>query len=110
MEKNGEVLKIFTIPQRFPCGPASSCCGPIGLTEEEVNFLVNTARKVFPGEIKVFNLLEEEVQMNNKQVVSLVSSLGWGCLPIISLDDKIVSIGMPSSEEELLETLKSNLT
>ncbi|MCM8766781.1 MAG: arsenic metallochaperone ArsD family protein [Candidatus Omnitrophica bacterium] len=109
MEKNGKVLKIFTIPQTFPCGPRSSCCGPIGLSDEEVNFLVNTAKKVFTGEIKVFNLMEEEVQINNKQVVSLVSSLGWGCLPIISLDDKIISLGMPSSEQELIETLKSNL-
>lgn len=109
MEKNNKQLKIFTVPQQFPCGPKSSCCGPIGLTEDEVNSLVNTVKKIFTGEIKVLNLLEKEVQKNNREVVSLVSSLGWGCLPIISLNNKIISVGKPSSDEELLETLKSNL-
>lgn len=109
MDKNNRVLKIFTLPQQFPCGPSSSCCGPIGLTEEEVDSLVSTVRKVFAGEIIVLNLIEKNVRENNKQVISLVASLGWGCLPIISLDSKIVSVGKPSSEQELLETLKSHL-
>lgn len=104
-----KTIKIFTVPQQFPCGPKSSCCGPIGLTEDEVNSLVNTVKKLFSGEIKVFNLMEKEIQKNNRETVSLVSSLGWGCLPIISLDSKIVSVGKPSSDKELLETLKSNL-
>lgn len=107
MSKNDKVLKIFTVPQQFPCGTQSSCCGPIGLTEDKVNSLVNTMKKVFDGEIKVFNLMEKEVQKNNREVVSLVASLGWGSLPIISLDSKIVSVGKPSSEQELLETLKT---
>lgn len=104
-----KVLKIFTVPKQFPCGPQSSCCGPIGLSEDEVNSLVNVVKKVFDGEIKVFNLMEKDVQKDNKQVVSLVVSLGWGCLPIISLDNKIISVGRPSNEQELLEALKSNL-
>lgn len=109
MDKNDKVLKIFTVPQQFPCGPQSSCCGPIGLTEEEVNSLVKSVKKVFDGDIEVFNLLEPQIQKNNREVVSLVSSLGWGCLPIISLDSKIISVGKPSSDKELLETLKSQL-
>lgn len=109
MENNSQVLKIFMIPQQFPCGVNSSCCGPIGLAEEEVNFLVNTAKKIFPGEIKVMNLLEKNIQKNNRNILALISSLGWGCLPIISLNDKIITIGKPTTEEEFLEVLKTYL-
>jgi hypothetical protein len=108
MDKNNKLLKIFTVPQQFPCGPQSSCCGPIGLTEEEVNSLVESVKKVFDGDIVVLNLLEPQIQKNNREVVSLVASLGWGCLPIISLDSKIVSVGKPSSDKELEDVLKSN--
>lgn len=101
-----KTIKIFTVPQQFPCGPKSSCCGPVGLSEEEVNSLVNTIKRIFDGEIKVFNLMEKDIQKNNRQVVSIIASFGWGCLPIISLNGEIVSVGKPSSEEELLQAIK----
>lgn len=34
MNKNDKVAKNFTMKQQFPCGPQSSCCGPIGQREE----------------------------------------------------------------------------
>ena len=29
MENNSKVIKIFTTKQESPCGPQSSCCGPV---------------------------------------------------------------------------------
>ncbi len=105
--KNNPVVKIFMIPQQFPCGPQSSCCGPIGLSDDEVNWLTNTIKKRYNVDIEVLNLLDKEVQKNNREVVSLVRALGWGCLPIISVDEKIVAVGMPTSEDNLLESLNA---
>ncbi|NPV71141.1 MAG: hypothetical protein HPY55_10945 [Firmicutes bacterium] len=37
MSTSSRTVRVFTMPQQFPCGPRSSCCGPIGQSEEEVN-------------------------------------------------------------------------
>jgi hypothetical protein len=41
MNEKNKVIKIFTMKQEFPCGPQSTCCGPVGQTEEEISELKN---------------------------------------------------------------------
>lgn len=41
MNDNESTVKIFTMKQEFPCGPRSTCCGPVGQTEEEISELEN---------------------------------------------------------------------
>ncbi len=104
-----KTLKIFTIEQQTPCGPGSSCCGPIGLTKEELDGIVNSVKKVFTGNIQIFDFMDKEVQKKHRDILSMVISFGWGALPIISIDEKVISIGRPNSEEQLLNLIKQNI-
>jgi len=92
-------VKIFTMPQQFPCGPNSSCCGPVGQSEEEVRKLKNAIKEKIDCDIEVINVLDGSKMKNHLPVVRLFRSLGAGAIPIITLNDEIISVGNPSPEE-----------
>ena len=46
MSDKKKEVKIFTMEQQFPCGPKSSCCGPIGQSEQEVTSLKTAIEKL----------------------------------------------------------------
>ncbi len=102
MEGNNKVVRIFMLPRQFPCGPQSSCCGPIGQTEEEIETLKNFIQKELNVKVEVLNVMEEKDMRNHLQIVRLVHTLGPMALPIITLNDEVVSFGMPEPEQAIL--------
>ena len=92
MKMNNKVAKIFTIEQQFPCGPQSSCCGPIGQNKEEVTALKNAIEK-----------LEK-----HPQVLKLFRTFGIKAIPVIILDDEIVCMGR-SDVTEIVTFIKNKL-
>lgn len=95
-------VRIFMLPQQFPCGPQSSCCGPIGQTEEEIRKIKDSIEKGLNVKVEVLNVNEGKDMRNYLPIVRLVRSLGPMALPIITLNDEVVSIGMPDPEEATL--------
>jgi len=96
---SNHVVKIFTMPQEFPCGPGSSCCGPIGQSDEEVQTLKQGLEKALGMPVQTFNVKNGADMKNHRQILALLRSFGWGVLPIIAIDDEVVSMGMPSVEQ-----------
>ncbi len=88
--------------QEFPCGPQSSCCGPIGQSEEEVQKLKDAIETQLGCEVEVINVTDGSKMKNHHQVVRLIRSLGPMSLPIIGLNGEVVSIGNPKPEEAVL--------
>jgi len=102
MDEN-QVLKIFMLPQEFPCGEQSSCCGPIGQSEEQIQSLKSSIEEELGYEVEVLNVKNEDHVKNHPQVLQLVQSLGPSALPILTLEDEVVSIGNPTPEKAIAE-------
>lgn len=94
-----QVIKIFTMPLEFPCGIDSSCCGPIGHTEEEVQRLKQGLEKEVGVPVQTFNVKSGADMKEHRQVLALLRSFGWGVLPIITVNEQVASMGLPSAEE-----------
>jgi len=98
---NDKTLRIFMLPQNFPCGPRSSCCGPIGQSEEEIKNLKNSIQEELGYGVEVLDVTNHDAIRNYYQVVQLLSSFGPMALPIITLGDEVVSMGNPAPEEAI---------
>jgi len=102
MNDNKKIVKIFMMPLQYPCGPQSACCGPIGQSEEEIMSLKQAIEKNTACIVKIINVTEGREMRNYLQILSLLRSFGYMALPIISLNDEIISMGKPSPEEAVL--------
>ena len=102
MSVNNKTLRIFMMPQQFPCGPQSSCCGPIGQTEEDVQNLKSAMERELGCQVEVFNVLNGSQMKHHLPIVRLFRSFGHAALPIIALDGEVVSVGIPTSKEAVL--------
>jgi len=99
MKTDNKTVRIFMLPQQFPCGPQSSCCGPIGQSEEEIQSLKSTIEKELSCQVKVLNVMNGKEMKHYLPIVRLVRSFGPMALPIITLDSEIVSMGNPTPEQ-----------
>lgn len=107
MSENHTVT-IFTMPQEFPCGPSSACCGPIGQSEEELKSLTEGLEKALNLKVATFNVKDGKAMRDHRQILALLRSFGWSVLPIIAVGDEVVAMG-PPTVEEAVELVKSKL-
>lgn len=101
-------IKIFTIKQQFPCGPGSGCCGPIGQSEEEINNLIDSIKKIGIDSVMV-NYVNDIRELNKfKNVQTIFTTFGPGAAPVILLDNDIISIGK-SGINNIISLIKNKL-
>ena len=101
MSSKSKIMRIFTLPQQFPCGPESSCCGPVGQSEEELQNLKAAIEKEFGLPVNIYDSTNGKIMRDHMQTLRLVRSLGPMTLPIITIDDDIVSIGNLTPEKAI---------
>lgn len=99
---DSKILRIFMMPQEFPCGEQSSCCGPVGQSEDEIQSLRSGIETELGYEVEVMNVKNEADVKDYPQIVQLMHSLGPNALPILTLSDEVVSIGKCKPQEALL--------
>ena len=97
--KDKNVIRIFAMPLQFPCGPQSACCGPIGQSEEEIQALKTYIEKSLNLEVEVKNIVDGEDMKDNREISALFRTFGPMSLPIIAIEDEVVSMGNPAPEE-----------
>ena len=107
MGKNDKVVKIFTMEQQFPCGPRSSCCGPIGQSEEEVMVLKNEIEKL-GLEVEVYDVRRMKNLWENPQVFKLLRTFGPQAIPVIAVDNEVACIGQ-AEVSDIVSAIKSKL-
>lgn len=107
MNNNNKVAKIFTMEQQFPCGPQSSCCGPVGQSEQEVAALKNAIEKL-GVEVEVYDVQKIKNLQEYPQVLKLLRTFGTQAIPVITLDDEIVCVGK-SDINESVAVMRSKL-
>jgi hypothetical protein len=108
-EKENEV-KIFTMKQEFPCGPKSTCCGPVGQTEEEISEL-KTAIEGLDLKVEVFDIpgMNDETKQKYPKVMEVLEKFGLGAIPVITVSDELACIGQSVGINEALAEIKKKL-
>lgn len=102
-----KVAKLFIMEQQFPCGPKSSCCGPVGQSTEQVASLKNAIEALgLTVEIRDLSTITDAA--DNASALKLFRAFGPQVTPIISIDDQVVSMGQ-SEIGETVSAIKSKL-
>jgi hypothetical protein len=107
MNKNSKVAKIFTLEQQFPCGPKSSCCGPIGQSEQEVTALKNAIEKL-GIEVEIYDVQKIKNLQENPKVFKLFRTFGPQAIPVITVGNDVACMGK-SEISETIAAIKSKL-
>ncbi len=102
-----KIVRIFTMPQEFPCGPQSSCCGPIGQTEEEIRTLKDTVEEKLGLKVETLNVKNGKIMKKHRNILSMLRSFGWGVLPIFTLGGEVVCMG--PTPDQIVNTLKEKM-
>lgn len=95
------IVRIFTAPLQFPCGPGTTCCS-VGQSEEYVAALVSAMENIGVS-VKVHNIEEdgEELFSRFPDAGELLKAFGPGITPILSLNDEVVAMGIATQEDAL---------
>lgn len=109
MNNNNKVAKIFTMEQQFPCGPQSSCCGPIGQSEQEVAALKDAIEKL-GLEVEICNVQNMHKLQENPNVLKLLRTFGPSAIPIITVGDEIACMGKAEISETVAAIKNKMLT
>lgn len=102
-----KTVKIFTMEQQFPCGPQSSCCGPIGQSEEEITSLKNGIEKL-GIDVEICDIRKMKNLQENPQVFKLFRTFGPQAIPVITVGDEVACIGQ-SETNEIISAIKGKL-
>jgi len=91
MPQDKPVVRIFTMPQEFPCGEKSTCCGSIGQTEEQIAALESSLAQLGTA-VEVLNVKRMEVLKKHPNVFKLLRTFGMRVVPILAVGDQIVGM------------------
>ena len=107
MSNKKKEVKIFTMEQQFPCGPKSSCCGPVGQSEQEVMTLKKAIEKL-GVEVEVCDVKKMKNIQEYPKVFKLFSAFGPQAIPVITVGGEVASMGK-SEINDTISAIKSNL-
>ncbi len=109
MSESNRVIRLYYLPQSFPCGPQSACCGPVGQSEEELREYVSQLESGLPGiKVEVIDVSQKLRVQRDQAAIKLLTTFGPSVCPIFALDGEVVSIGPPSMPD-LIEEVKEKL-
>ncbi len=95
------VVRIFTTPLQFPCGPGTTCCS-IGQSEEYIKTLVSALEGMgVSAKVHDIDGDGEELSSRFPSAWELLKDFGPGITPILSLNDEVVAMGVPTVEDAL---------
>lgn len=109
--ENFTAVQIFTMPQEMPCGPASTCCGPVGQTEQEITKIRREIEAGLPGiQVEVVNIRQKKLRLREDgPVLKVLGMFGAAALPVLAVNGEVVSIG-PTEPDQLVALLRAKLS
>ncbi len=96
-----KIVRIFTTPLQFPCGPGTTCCS-IGQSEEYIKTLVSALEEMGVS-VKVHDIDGDGDELLSRfpSAWELLKEFGSGITPILTLNDDVVAMGVPTIEDAL---------
>ena len=98
MVQDKPVIRIFTMPQGFPCGEKATCCGSVGQTEEQIAALKSSLARLGTP-VEVLNVKKLEVLQKHPTVFRLLRRFGMRVVPILAVGDQVVGMGFATFDE-----------
>lgn len=106
MRDTDSVIRLYYLPQSFPCGPQSSCCGPVGQSDEELRQYLIQLESNLPGvKVQTIDVTQKLSLGRDLPAVKLLNTFGAAACPIFMVRGEVVSMGPPSLSQ-LVEQLK----
>ncbi len=97
---NEASVRIYYLPQSFPCGPESACCGPVGQSPEELAGYVTALKTAIAGVEP--QLIDASAKLNlgrDLPAIKLLNAFGASASPIFMVGSEVVSMGPPAMAE-----------
>lgn len=94
------VVRLYYQPQSLPCGPNSSCCGPVGQDEwEMLGYSTELEHRVQGIKVEVVDASQRLNLGRDLPVIKLLNTFGAAACPIFTVNDEVVSMGPPAMDE-----------
>ena len=94
------VVRLYYQPQSFPCGPNSSCCGPVGQAEWQVLEYSAYLEQQVPGvKVEVVDASQRLKLGRDLPAIKLLKTFGAAACPIFAMNSEVISIGPPVMDE-----------
>lgn len=95
---------LYYAPQAFPCGENSTCCGPTGQTEQELQQYRAAVEQALPDvQVQTINVDKAsggKLKMNRDLAVfKLLNNFGYAACPIFAVNGEVISMGPPVIDE-----------
>lgn len=95
---------LYYVPQTFPCGENSTCCGPVGQSAEELQHYKTAIEQALPGvTVQTVNVDKASGGKldtgRDLAVIRLLNSFGYAACPIFAFDGEVISLGPPALDE-----------
>lgn len=102
-------VRLYYVPQTFPCGPQSSCCGPVGQTEAEIAEYTARLREALPEvAVEAIDASRPLKLGRDGPVIRLLNTFGQAACPIFTVNGDVVSMGPPALSE-LVDLIRARL-
>ncbi|MCM8774828.1 MAG: hypothetical protein NC930_00505 [Candidatus Omnitrophica bacterium] len=101
-------LRIFTVEQINPCGPGSSCCGPVGQTKDEIAALKTAVEAETGSEVEICDLGKMKDFKAYPQVWKVLNAFGTRAIPVVTAGDEVVCMGS-SDIDEIVSAIKGKI-
>jgi len=94
------VVRIYTAPLQFPCGPGTTCCS-VGQSDEYIGQLTSAIENM--GVVVKVHYIEKDNDLGSRfpNAGVLLKEFGPGITPILSLNDEVIAMGVPTPEDAL---------
>lgn len=100
MAESGKTVRLYFAPLQYPCGPNSSCCGPVGQSEQDVAGWKRALEAALPGTpVETIDVSQPLRMGRDSSVIRLLNSFGHQACPIIAVDREVISMGPPKLHE-----------
>jgi len=98
MTTDAPIVRMFTVPLQFPCGPGTTCCS-VGQSEDDVKAMVSAVESLGVS-VKVYNVEVDGNELNSRfpSAGEMLKEFGPGITPILSLDDDVVAMGVSTPD------------
>ncbi|MCX7749118.1 MAG: hypothetical protein N2645_19835 [Clostridia bacterium] len=101
-------INIFMTAIQYPCGEGSSCCGPVGQKHEEIVELKNAITEKFSCDVGIYDIKSKEELKNFTQVNKLIRGFGMGILPVVAINDEVISMGT-MKQDDIIKLLSDKI-
>lgn len=106
---NQPVVRLYYVPQFFPCGPQSSCCGPSGQSKEQIDEYVLQLQQHIPDvQVETVDATQPLQDPADAAPAKLLASFGPAACPIFAVAGEVVAAGPPQFPD-LAELIKAKL-